>query len=693
MEEAKGSPVQGEFVKSDTDTLTTGSPDAAISTCLLCGKMDRSVEFILPDRYCSQSCADKHGITGKKIARTVSCKPGRKRKKRNSLRTNGSISSMGVDEDNLNTALTPATFDWATFMSEENLLAAPDELFPAKCLVTSGNEFVAGMKLEGIDPYHPSQYCVLTVAEVKGQRLRLHFDGYSECHDFWTYANSDEIFPLGWCKEMGKQLQAPKGYASDMFSWESYLQTSGSVAPHSLFTVCSNEFLAKKPAFEVGDKLEAVDIKNKNTYICVASVADTYGDKILVHFDGWEDNYDYWCYYNCPHIHHVGWCQENLKTLSAPNGHSDPSSFTWESYLEETNSRTAPHEAFEPVIEHKFKPRMALEMVDLRNPSLVRVAEVSKITDTRLRIHFSGWDSKYDLWVDAGCPDLHPVGWCERSGHPLQPAITPLEILSYQGTCPTIGCCGLGNVKGAKFSSHYRLAGCPYSEINMNKEGLIPDRLCTKKYSAPLPSPLLEVNYNHISGDAGQALATPGRRKRTGSGKGGKAKRASKESVIPNCSPNGELKQEICRGTEKDNLFSNPSKNISPPAPVEGSKEARLQNYIHNSVFLPAIPVVKRDDEPRGWETSIKLLPGLSRVPFSRVPSWSCDEVADLMATLISPFSHQQRQLIADQKIDGAAFLLLNQSDITSILKLKLGPAIKIYNAILVIKKALKQTV
>ena len=31
------------------------------------------------------------------------------------------------------------------------------------------------------------------------------------------------------------------GYASDMFSWESYLQTSGSVAPRLLFTVCSKE--------------------------------------------------------------------------------------------------------------------------------------------------------------------------------------------------------------------------------------------------------------------------------------------------------------------------------------------------------------------------------------------------------------------------------------------------------------------
>ena len=118
-----------------------------------------------------------------------------------------------------------------------------------------------------------------------------------------------------------------------------------------LFQSCYHflQFLSKKPAFKLGDKLEAVDIKNKNTYVCVASVADMYGDKVLVHFDGWEDDYDYWCYYNSPHIHHVGWCQENLKTLSAPNGYSDPSKFTWEGYLSETGSRAAPVDGFEPV--------------------------------------------------------------------------------------------------------------------------------------------------------------------------------------------------------------------------------------------------------------------------------------------------------------------------------------------------------
>ena len=41
------------------------------------------------------------------------------------------------------------------------------------------------------------------------------------------------------------------------------------------------------------------------------------------------------------------------------------------------------------------------------------------------------------------------------------------------------------------------------------------------------------------------------------------------------------------------------------------------------------------------------------------------------------------------QQIDGEAFLLLNQTDIVKILEIKLGPALKIYNAILIFKNRL----
>ena len=66
-------------------------------------------------------------------------------------------------------------------------------------------------------------------------------------------------------------------------------------------------------------KLEAVDKRN-SSLTCVATVADVLGDHILIHFDGWEDIYDYWCEPTSPYIHPVGWCQANGKPLSPPNG-------------------------------------------------------------------------------------------------------------------------------------------------------------------------------------------------------------------------------------------------------------------------------------------------------------------------------------------------------------------------------------
>uniref|UniRef100_T1L059 SAM domain-containing protein n=1 Tax=Tetranychus urticae TaxID=32264 RepID=T1L059_TETUR len=39
-----------------------------------------------------------------------------------------------------------------------------------------------------------------------------------------------------------------------------------------------------------------------------------------------------------------------------------------------------------------------------------------------------------------------------------------------------------------------------------------------------------------------------------------------------------------------------------------------------------------------------------------------------------------------DEMIDGEAFLLLNQTDLVTHLGIKLGPAVRIYNSILVIR-------
>lgn len=45
--------------------------------------------------------------------------------------------------------------------------------------------------------------------------------------------------------------------------------------------------------FRAGMKLEAVDRKNPSL-ICVATIAAVVDNRLLIHFDNWDETYDYW---------------------------------------------------------------------------------------------------------------------------------------------------------------------------------------------------------------------------------------------------------------------------------------------------------------------------------------------------------------------------------------------------------------
>uniref|UniRef100_A0A8D0L6Q9 L3MBTL histone methyl-lysine binding protein 3 n=1 Tax=Sphenodon punctatus TaxID=8508 RepID=A0A8D0L6Q9_SPHPU len=317
-------------------------------------------------------------------------------------------------------------WNWASYLEEEKAISAPTKIFKEyQSFPYNKNGFKIGMKLEGVDPEHQSIYCILTVAEVCGYRIKLHFDGYSDYYDFWVNADSSDIHPVGWCEKTGHKLHPPKGYKEDEFNWPSYLKTcKAQAAPKSLF---ENQNMTVIPSgFRVGMKLEAVDKKNP-TFICVATVTDMVDNRFLVHFDNWDESYDYWCEAASPHIHPVGWCKEHRRTLITPPDYPHAKHFSWEKYLEETSSLPAPARAFKVKASHGFQKNMRLEVVDKRNPVLIRVATVVDTDDHRIKVHFDGWDSVYDYWIDADSPDIHPAGWCTKTGHILQPPLTRSE--------------------------------------------------------------------------------------------------------------------------------------------------------------------------------------------------------------------------------------------------------------------------
>ncbi len=71
--------------------------------------------------------------------------------------------------------------------------------------------------------------------------------------------------------------------------------------------------------FKIGMKLEALDRKNP-TMTSIATITDIKDGRLLIHFDGWTNKYDYWCEPTTPDIHPRGWCHSNGVKLHPPKG-------------------------------------------------------------------------------------------------------------------------------------------------------------------------------------------------------------------------------------------------------------------------------------------------------------------------------------------------------------------------------------
>nr|XP_037856850.1 lethal(3)malignant brain tumor-like protein 3 isoform X1 [Chlorocebus sabaeus]XP_037856851.1 lethal(3)malignant brain tumor-like protein 3 isoform X1 [Chlorocebus sabaeus]XP_037856852.1 lethal(3)malignant brain tumor-like protein 3 isoform X1 [Chlorocebus sabaeus]XP_037856854.1 lethal(3)malignant brain tumor-like protein 3 isoform X1 [Chlorocebus sabaeus]XP_037856855.1 lethal(3)malignant brain tumor-like protein 3 isoform X1 [Chlorocebus sabaeus]XP_037856856.1 lethal(3)malignant brain tumor len=543
---------------------------------------------------------------------------------------------------------------WASYLEEEKAVAVPAKLFKEhQSFPYNKNGFKVGMKLEGVDPEHQSVYCVLTVAEVCGYRIKLHFDGYSDCYDFWVNADALDIHPVGWCEKTGHKLHPPKGYKEEEFNWQTYLKTcKAQAAPKSLF---ENQNITVIPSgFRVGMKLEAVDKKNPS-FICVATVTDMVDNRFLVHFDNWDESYDYWCEASSPHIHPVGWCKEHRRTLITPPGYPNVKHFSWDKYLEETNSLPAPARAFKVKPPHGFQKKMKLEVVDKRNPMFIRVATVADTDDHRVKVHFDGWNNCYDYWIDADSPDIHPVGWCSKTGHPLQPPLSPLELMeaSEHGGCSTPGCKGIGHFKRARHLGPHSAANCPYSEINLNKDRIFPDRLSGEM---PPTSPSFPRNKRT---DANESSSSPEIRDQHAD----------------------DVKEDFEERTESEMRTSHEARGAREEPTVQ---QAQRRSAVFLS-FKSPIPCL-----PLRWEQQSKLLPTVAGIPASKVSKWSTDEVSEFIQSL--PGCEEHGKVFKDEQIDGEAFLLMTQTDIVKIMSIKLGPALKIFNSILMFKAAEKNS-
>ena len=126
-----------------------------------------------------------------------------------------------------------------------------------------------------------------------------------------------------------------------------------------------------------------------------------------------------------------GWCAERRVVLNKPKGYRGE--FSWDRYLEETRSKAVSNWAFKTPkneVSH-FKKGMKLEVIDKWNPIFCRVATVVDVAFHQIKIHFDGWPlDTFDFWTEDYSPDIHPVSWCAKTGHPLMPPLSKFRLLT-----------------------------------------------------------------------------------------------------------------------------------------------------------------------------------------------------------------------------------------------------------------------
>lgn len=131
-----------------------------------------------------------------------------------------------------------------------------------KSLVPPTNEFQVGEKLETVDPRNQDSWCIGTIQEIDGPRLKIRLDGTDDRNDFWRLVDSAEIRAHGaterfvrettnislldWNKVFlsfqGGQIVPPLGFQLNSTRWARYFDKNvkqGPFAADSCFkTVC-----------------------------------------------------------------------------------------------------------------------------------------------------------------------------------------------------------------------------------------------------------------------------------------------------------------------------------------------------------------------------------------------------------------------------------------------------------------------
>lgn len=407
--------------------------------------------------------------------------------------------------------------------------------------------------------------------------------------------------------------------------------------------------------------LEAEDL-NDTGKLCVATVADILDHRIRVHFDGWDNCYDILVDINSPYIHPCGWHVGRQQLVVPPE--CENTTFNWSEYIrKQGNGLVASAELFSPRPPNCFRPNMKVEVVDPRNPSLIRLATVVTHKAHRVKLCLDGWSSEHSFWLEDDSCNIHPMGWCAATGHDLEP-LPSRKKSANSSSCPINGCNGIGNAVYSDQKTHSTRNACPYWLDNWEE----------------IPEKPIRLPYEQVV----QAKNIP-------------AQVTNQDLSIRNCRKRIKQQKILDRLNRLESISNHHDKTNNSRQHITNSLPPLMRNSIsispnsiHNAegeLTTPEINVAQEfliDYGPRLqqnydlWRSHFHINP--TKI-YCNPLHWTTVETANFVRQLLS--CEEAAQSFLNEDIDGTALLLLQQGDLMDQLSLKLGPAVKLHSAIL----------
>lgn len=279
-------------------------------------------------------------------------------------------------------------FSWEDYLEETGATTAPYASFKhVDICLQSG--FAPGMKLEVALRKDPETYWVATVITACEQLLLLRYEGYGEDRkaDFWCDIRRAGLYPIGWCQQNKKTLEAPEGIRDKVSDWSAFLQrtlTGACGPPVALLEGLRN---GRNPLDLIapGSRLECQDFRDSvSTWI--VTVVENIGGRLKLQYEGLErhDGFEHWLYYLDPFLHHIGWAAQQGYELQPPLAIRHlKNEADWQEILARVKEEEPlPSYLFKDkqvIRTHEFSINMKLEAVDPWSPFGISPATIAKV--------------------------------------------------------------------------------------------------------------------------------------------------------------------------------------------------------------------------------------------------------------------------------------------------------------------------